>query len=368
MNGLNATTAFRQNQRMKTVNRQRRYDELDYVRAIGIYLVVLGHVIRFIFAGNASAARIEDVINSFHMPAFFIAAGMVMGLRYHGKKLQSLSAVTFGAERARRLMIPYVTWSILYMLLSVVANPSAFLSTVGEGLYATITTRGIAPMWFLAALFIGEWIWFAVAKVLSNKTGRAPALGIATLGFVILAFLTWPLYTAIRSENILGQYPVVALFRTIPVVSFIGMGYLMGRRWKKIRALPFRDRGIIALAFSIVFLALNLFLKPSINVHHYTAPNVLILYLTSVTGSLALVFLCSLIPERTSVLSKIGQRSLDIMLIHHILNILCMRFTPVTALAGHTVLSFLIAAAIMAASYGISVILDKTVRRFFPWI
>lgn len=66
---------------------------VDYVKAIGIILVIAGHV-------NFANQPLKLWIYSFHMPLFFFATGLVfypqeMSLRYLEKKIQSFVGSIF---------------------------------------------------------------------------------------------------------------------------------------------------------------------------------------------------------------------------------------------------------------------------------
>lgn len=50
-----------------------RIEELDYVKGLAIFLVIMGHA-----ASNLATPMWRLVIYSFHMPVFFLVSGMVM--------------------------------------------------------------------------------------------------------------------------------------------------------------------------------------------------------------------------------------------------------------------------------------------------
>ena len=82
-----------------TQNKSQQAERLDYLdvsKAIGIYLVILGHLVllnwrtfRFIFA--------------FHMPLFFIIAGFLWGIK---KELPSFT--NFIRKNIRHYIFPYI--------------------------------------------------------------------------------------------------------------------------------------------------------------------------------------------------------------------------------------------------------------------
>ena len=73
---------------------------IDYVKALAMILVIMGHV-------NFANQDIKAWIYSFHMPVFFFCTGLV--LKDIGKSLKE--SVT---KYARRLIIPFFIWALLF--------------------------------------------------------------------------------------------------------------------------------------------------------------------------------------------------------------------------------------------------------------
>lgn len=103
----------------------KRLKYLDIAKGIAIILVVLGHCFpENIFGGEDYIDKIGriiyDFIYSFHMPIFFYIAGFLF---YNSWK--SHNNVTM-KKKAKRLLIPYITFSTIYiplrLLLSSLAN------------------------------------------------------------------------------------------------------------------------------------------------------------------------------------------------------------------------------------------------------
>ena len=63
------------------MNKKARIIELDYLKGIGIFLVVLGHTILLQNALSTKYVILARFIYSFHMPLFFIASGIISGLQ-----------------------------------------------------------------------------------------------------------------------------------------------------------------------------------------------------------------------------------------------------------------------------------------------
>ena len=81
-----------------------RNNYISIAKAIGIILMVVGH------SGCPSA--IGRFIYMFHMPLFFVCSG------YFFKEIANkTSLLTFCRKRIKGLYLPYLKWSLLFLLL-----------------------------------------------------------------------------------------------------------------------------------------------------------------------------------------------------------------------------------------------------------
>ncbi len=100
---------------------------VDYAKAIGILLVVYGHVLRGLYDANILFSKefyelSDSVVYSFHMPLFFFLSGLFFYnslLKYGGIKLIK--------NKIDTIIYPYIIWSIIQGLIEV------FLSSYTNG-------------------------------------------------------------------------------------------------------------------------------------------------------------------------------------------------------------------------------------------
>ncbi len=153
---------------------------IDYARAIGIILVVYGHVARGVYnAGipfkNESLYQLVDgVVYSFHMPLFFFLSGIFFLDSLKRKKAWGLIL-----NKIDTIAYPYIIWSIIH--LSVTALLSSF--TNGDTAFSDILTilwQPQAHFWFLYVLFF----LFVIAAIAYSQ---APARLIAPIYIISLA-------------------------------------------------------------------------------------------------------------------------------------------------------------------------------------
>ncbi len=147
---------------------KKRYDYIDIFRAIGILLMVMGHI----YFGK----HFDFYIHAFHMPIFFIVSGYFF-------KADEVFTV-FLNKKFKTLIIPYLVFGLLnYVLYSIFnyfivhkalsADPLKHLLFVNtNGLYA-------GAMWFLTSLFFAEvFLYFLLKMKAPYRYILIPALAI----------------------------------------------------------------------------------------------------------------------------------------------------------------------------------------------
>lgn len=85
--------------------RENRVRYLDIYKGIGIILVVLGHM-------ETTPYALKLWLNAFHMPMFFVAAGLLIG----ENRLYQRESISIVRGRARSILIPYFWFSLIAVL------------------------------------------------------------------------------------------------------------------------------------------------------------------------------------------------------------------------------------------------------------
>ena len=105
----------------------KRIEWIDDLKGLGIFLIVLGHVVatvRIMSSGMVANAlgMVFDYIYSFHVPFFFLLAGLTFSTR------KSFLAVA--RDKFQRLLIPYFIWGMFSALLFVLmGSPMTVLAS-----------------------------------------------------------------------------------------------------------------------------------------------------------------------------------------------------------------------------------------------
>jgi len=140
---------------------------VDYAKAIGIILVVYGHVARGVCQSfnsmNSSFQLVDSVIYSFHMPLFFFLSGIffIASTKKHGHKKMLISKID-------TILYPYILWSLLQGIiefgLSPYTNRHATLTEVFSLLW-----EPRAQFWFLYTLLFCFLISSVFFRLISFK-------------------------------------------------------------------------------------------------------------------------------------------------------------------------------------------------------
>lgn len=301
----------------------KRISYIDMAKGIGIILVVAGHT------GFLSETALTWVM-SFHMPLFFILSGML--LSHTNATKHDMSA--FFKKKARSILIPYFSFSVLSILFSAILDTATFASYLPNALLQTFTLYGISVLWFLPSLFLGETVFLFIRKKTSLLVSSILYLIICLL--TVLGVNTYHYHYVIDFENnlsLLGAYLIAVFVRTGIAISFLAMGYYLQHfifRTEKKKAL-------YALC-SVLFLLLNVFLSArngKVDLNYMLFNNYLLYFSAALCGSLFVICLCAALPAWTPILAA-GKHSLIIMATH-----MNCRFLGVCYAVGNTAVTLL---------------------------
>lgn len=125
---------------------------VDNAKAIGIILVVYGHVARGLVNSNIEAPTpyyqlLDQVIYSFHMPLFFFLSGL-----FFIQTLDKKSAGKLVLSKVDTILYPYVVWSLIQGGIEVMLSQHANGAVTWAEVLA-LWWQPRAQFWFLYALF-----------------------------------------------------------------------------------------------------------------------------------------------------------------------------------------------------------------------
>ena len=138
-------------------NNKIKLKEFDYLRAIGIFLVVLGHSFPYIDEISSPFFKyIHSIIYSFHMPLFFLISGFFAYKILFIKRFKDYKS--FIVSKFKRLIIPYLTISFITIPIKFILNRFSERSISDSNVFIDIFlypwNNPIIFFWFIYVLFL----------------------------------------------------------------------------------------------------------------------------------------------------------------------------------------------------------------------
>lgn len=289
---------------------QKRLDFIDYVKALGILIVILGHTSLAIEKDNHTAAYFIKVIYSFHMPLFFVVTGLLMGYKDAHRKTDNAPPLRAG-KLFLRLMVPYYIYSALYMLVEYFFYGHD-AKRIQDMFNSTLTTCGNAPLWFLATMFFVRLLFHLLKYTLKAdiKTIMVGSMFASVFAFHLHAHLK---QTGFLDDQI-TRFITISSLRIVPALFFIALGFAYSR----LLDLSKKRRNLFSgIVIGVMIMMLVYIDPPSVNMHIFRFKNMLYFLFTGTFGSAALINFCTALPDGIRLLRTIGKDSMDIMMLHY---------------------------------------------------
>ncbi len=293
-----------------------RIDYLDVAKAIGMYLVILGHLVIM----NYKPYRF---INAFHMPLFFIISGMTDALKTQD------DFILFVKKQIKHYLIPF-SFVFIISIVQFFVFPVTWQRYVD--IYQLDFWRNIyrgylvisyfSATWFLICMFWAKiYFWFLIKiKNVVNKYVYA------------LIWLTW-IITSLLAKDIYSNIP---LFHRLPMqmdsammgTVFLGVGYAFEFGYKRLSNRPKKTKKMTETGKKITALLLIVFGFLAVYFFSYKGNiyvNMLDLeyaikwkYLIgAIMGSLMILGL-SILCEKLNFLKVIGRHTLYMLIMQEI--------------------------------------------------
>ena len=318
-----------------------RIEYLDLAKAIGIILVIAGHVV-------SSDTLVKRVIYSFHMPLFFLLSGMLLQVRAEYSRETWNQLIV---KKAKGLLIPFILWGLIYSSFSF-KHTALILYGTRETL---IAAESLTSLWFLPVMFLA----FMICEGVLQIAGRIKAQWIGIImGIVLLAAIGFicPHHPGYGDPWGIDIAFIASAFMLVGILARAGIEKLLDTRYR-----------IVALIISTaLFVILVQFSGSSVGyvlMANAEYGNVLVFFLCALSGSAMVLALSRLIAGRlTKWLQPVGQKTLGIFLVHK----------PVVELGRSIVTRFglsfdnpvfiiLITAVTLVASYIIVTVIQMTI-------
>lgn len=305
---------------------QERNVWVDYAKAIGIILVVYGHVARGVFnAGlpmdEAGFVLVDSIIYSFHMPLFFFLSGL-----FFFDSLQKRGRGGLIINKIDTIAYPFIVWSLLQGLFEVA------LSNYTNGQVTLVEVFSLlwmprAQFWFLYALFLV----FVVCTFLYAKADRRFFLPFVVL-FGVLFVFQQDLTINNMTRFILGNTVFFAL----------------GVWFNEVKAFFLARYSSLALVFGAMFIAGQYLFHVTFGMN-YTDGGLPVLALATVSIFFMVALSMWLGQYRVDWLLFIGASSMTIYLMHILagsgVRVILSKFMEIDSITVHLLVGTLIGTA-----------------------
>ena len=263
---------------------------------------------------------------TYHVIAFFFISGLIHGLK---EKWKTQSINSFVKQRAERLLYPYCTLSLCYLvfrlLLNIIRGDVWINNIIVDASINFVLMRGIGTLWFLPILFGGEILFFQAKRMRFCDS----YLIIGGIFFIVIASILdnygicgSSLYGNFTTYGVLVNIPLSILLASIIAAFFIDCGYVVIKKFPCIlKSDKYHNIYIIIfacfLSYYIDYCLLDSFTG---DLHKLKIGSPLIYIVSSVCGLIFVISISLLIvlymPRVTKMLSYFGKNSLIIMTTH----------------------------------------------------
>jgi len=268
---------------------------LDIAKGIGIYCVILGHLVTY-------GSPISRWIFSFHMPLFFYLSGV--NFRYSENYISALKKI------AQNLILPYFIIIIVSVLISLLHYPwmhISLLTTLKEIFYSVQPeSLHVGQIWFLFALAVVQF-FFIIIKKINNKKVEYFLLILFPLIALLFEYLK-QIYHIHRPPFKLDTASMALMFFYLGVITMEN---------NYIERFIFKNKFRIALLFIALILNIifGVILNSTINMCNNNYQNPFFFFIASITGILTILLITSLIKEN-KIVEFYGRYSMPIFSFH----------------------------------------------------
>ena len=351
---------------------------IDRWKGLLIVLVVAGHVVggaSHFCTGMSSETMsfLYKVIYMFHMPAFFCLAGLLAGRGVNSPRAGSFR--DFVADKARRLLVPYLVFGLFSALVYVLlAHRGTLFGAATDGYYQNLGVKELwqpfaalvhggglprdgfrcnSVLWFLPAMFSCLcFLWLVRKFVKSTVAQLALAIGLLTFEFLN------------RKYGLVGVLPF-GLSHIPWYGSFVILGNVASALNPQLSTLNSQPSTLNLLLATLLFVV-ACYLTPNCYYGQFNA----VWYLAFFAMALVGIVLSAMLSRHFSWtwLEKCGRASLGIMLLHKFAVLLLQVKLPFVSRLSDIPLAFFVAnLLVLAAAVAASWLLTIVIRRYAPW-
>jgi len=329
-----------------------RISWIDNAKAIGIFLIVLAH-------GKGIETSVKTFIYSFHVPLFFLLAGVLLKDKHLNESFRS-----YTVKNVKILVIPYFCFwiiSYLYSILSLAVRNGGtiemnvrLLEPIIGLFFGVGNTLGVNQvLWFFTCLYCTTTIFYFVSK-LKNKN------------LIALLLIIFGLLGPIIHQYITIRLPWNLELSFVAIV-FYGFGYLLSKsnHFQELFSIKSRFLIILSLLGTLLFAVK---FNGQVNMNKMQFGNLALFYLGAFSGIGITILLSQIIPK--NIFSEwLSRNTIIIFPLHPII------FSVFTAI-GVIILgldynfkeNFILNIIYTMGTFAVCFPLAYIINRYFPWM
>ncbi|MBA4495423.1 acyltransferase [Paenactinomyces guangxiensis] len=333
---------------------QGRIREADFIKGVAIFGVILIHVTAFNmrYSESMTDGGLFFAINQmgrFSVPIFFMLSGLFLFYRYYDN--QTFPILAFFKKRTLYILIPYLSWSVFYLVYSWFAHRETAPQTVTDTITAVLTGSSYYHLYYIVVM-VQFYLLLPLLIWTFRKFGGLTVVSFALLINVLANSMTW--------WEMSSQFPWMAPFtenaiRFFPVwLFYFCLGGWVGQRAGQILEwfgkIPFAA-AIILFSSTGIWMLFNGFFRKETGFFNFSV-------LVYSIASLVLWFQMGG-KWKHSWVSTLGRYSFGLYLIHPVLLNLFSRITPfLFPQASWMEFGFMLF-AVTSLSLGLSVVIQR---------
>lgn len=322
------------------MNSNGRLQEIDIVRGITIFLVVLGHA-------GISNSLLAEVLGNFRMPLFFMVSGYLFSTSKYLENPKKLVR-----EKLRVLLIPYISLCLMpaviwYVVLILQKRDiewgKPFIGMLyGNGKWIV----GNPPVWFLTCLICTFVIFRVVLKFTKKYSPFIRLIIFSLIG--IVGF---------------GVSKVVWLPFSLDIALVAILFMFVGNQLKEKRILYHHKAMIIASTISLFMFMAALYFNIQPNMNYRIYGNLFWFYIGGISGSFLILFISKYLLTKSkivySIFSYMGRESIIILGFHAILVLYFAELSNTVTEVNTLGYSLLITIIAIGFSLSVGMVIDR---------
>ncbi|GGE23795.1 membrane protein [Marinithermofilum abyssi] len=297
---------------------QRRIQGTDFIKGVAILGVILIHVTAFSLRDTKPLADgglffALNQLARFSVPVFFMLSGLFLFYHYYDK----FTAAHFIKKRFMYILIPYLIWSIVYLIYAWETQPQSTPHTLKRTLVVFLTGQAYYHLYFIVVM-TQFYILLPFLIRLFRKFGGLTIVSFAFVVKMLANSVTW--WEASSQVQWIAYFPEKALF---PVwLFYFCLGGWLGQRIDRLKLLGRAPLVAVAVLFGstgLLMLVVSFFHRETVFFNF----SVLVYSIVS----FVLLFLLG-IKWKQSWLSVLGRYSFGLYMIHPLVLNALSKWTP----------------------------------------